>query len=101
MITLLTVVGARRNFMKIAPIIDELKKDEPKRLPAIEQPGALRQHYDELLSGNSFPDSGLTKPDVNLAAGSGSHAVQTAEVMKRIEPVLLDYRPQMVLVVGT
>ncbi len=58
------------------------------------------QHYDELLSGNFFADLGLPKPDVNLEVGSGSHAVQTAEIMKGIEPVLLDYKPQMVLVVG-
>jgi UDP-N-acetylglucosamine 2-epimerase (non-hydrolysing) len=53
-----------------------------------------------LLSGSFFSDLGMPKPDVNLEAGSGSHAVQTAEIMKRIEPVLLDYKPQMILVVG-
>jgi len=96
MIRLLSVVGARPNFMKIAPIVDELKK-----LPAIEHCLVHSgQHYDELLSGNFFADLGLPKPDVNLQTGSGSHAVQTAEIMKRIEPVLLDYKPQMVLVVG-
>lgn len=58
------------------------------------------QHYDELLSGNFFSDLGLPKPDVNLQIGSGSHAVQTAEVMKRIEPIFLEQKPQMVLVVG-
>ncbi|MGA8606753.1 MAG: UDP-N-acetylglucosamine 2-epimerase (non-hydrolyzing) [Candidatus Sulfotelmatobacter sp.] len=96
MIRLLSVVGARPNFMKIAPIVDELKK-----LPAVEHCLVHSgQHYDELLSGNFFADLGLHKPDVNLQTGSGSHAVQTAEIMKRIEPVLLDYKPQMVLVVG-
>jgi|HubBroStandDraft_6_1064221.scaffolds.fasta_scaffold00039_49 UDP-N-acetylglucosamine 2-epimerase (non-hydrolysing) len=116
MIRLLSVVGARPNFMKIAPIIDALKKDDPRkdrpgndrprndelrRFPAIEHCLVHSgQHYDELLSGNFFADLGLPKPDVNLEAGSGSHAVQTAEIMKRIEPVLLDYRPHMVLVVG-
>jgi UDP-N-acetylglucosamine 2-epimerase (non-hydrolysing) len=58
------------------------------------------QHYDELLSGNLFADLGLPTPDVNLQVGSGSHAVQTAEIMKRIEPVLLEYKPHMVVVVG-
>ncbi len=53
-----------------------------------------------MLSGNFFKDLGIPQPDVNLQTGSGSHAVQTAEVMKRIEPVLLDYKPQTVLVVG-
>ena len=113
MIRLLSVVGARPNFMKIAPIIDELKKgqreeDQPreedvelKKLPPVEHCLVHSgQHYDELLSGNFFADLGLPKPDVNLQAGSGSHATQTAEIMKRIEPVLLNYKPDMVLVVG-
>jgi UDP-N-acetylglucosamine 2-epimerase (non-hydrolysing) len=95
-IRLLSVVGARPNFMKIAPIVEELKNH-----PAIEHRLVHSgQHYDELLSGNFFSDLGLPKPDVNLEVGSGSHAVQTAEIMRRIEPVLLDYKPQMVLVVG-
>jgi UDP-N-acetylglucosamine 2-epimerase (non-hydrolysing) len=82
--------------MKIAPLVEELRK-----FPDIEHCLVHSgQHYDELLSGNFFSDLGLPKPDVNLQTGSGSHAVQTAEVMKRIEPVLLDYRPQMMLVVG-
>ncbi|MGC2792031.1 MAG: UDP-N-acetylglucosamine 2-epimerase (non-hydrolyzing) [Candidatus Sulfotelmatobacter sp.] len=121
MIRLLSVVGARPNFMKIAPIVHELKKDglktaelkndelkddelqndELQKFPAIEHCLVHSgQHYDELLSGNFFTDLGLPRPDVNLEAGSGGHAVQTAEIMKRLEPVLLDYKPQMVLVVG-
>jgi UDP-N-acetylglucosamine 2-epimerase (non-hydrolysing) len=96
MIRLLSVVGARPNFMKIAPIVEELKNfsDVEHRLVH------SGQHYDELLSGNFFVELNLPKPDVNLQVGSGSHAVQTAEIMKRIEPVLLDYLPQMMLVVG-
>jgi UDP-N-acetylglucosamine 2-epimerase (non-hydrolysing) len=93
---LLSVVGARPNFMKVAPIVEELKR-HPDLDHCLVHSG---QHYDELLSGNFFADLGLPKPDVNLQVGSGSHAVQTAEIMKRIEPVLLDYKPQMVLVVG-
>ena len=90
------VAGARPNFMKIAPIMRELN-----RFPDIEHCLVHSgQHYDDLLSGNFFADLGLHKPDVNLEAGSGSHAVQTAEIMRRIEPVLLDYKPQMVVVVG-
>ena len=101
MMRLLSVVGARPNFMKIAPIIHELKNEEKKNFPAIQHCLVHSgQHYDELLSGNFFADLGLPEPDVNLQAGSGSHAVQTAEIMKRIEPVLLAYKPQMVLVVG-
>jgi UDP-N-acetylglucosamine 2-epimerase (non-hydrolysing) len=106
MIRLLSVVGARPNFMKIAPVIHELNKyelnrAESKKIPAIEHCLVHSgQHYDQLLSGNFFTDLGLPRPDVNLGAGSGSHAVQTAEIMKRLEPVLLDYKPRMVLVVG-
>jgi UDP-N-acetylglucosamine 2-epimerase (non-hydrolysing) len=96
MIRLLSVVGARPNFMKIAPIVEELKNFSDVEHCLVHS----GQHYDELLSGNFFSDLNLPKPDVNLQVGSGSHAVQTAEIMKRIEPVLLDYRPQMVLVVG-
>ena len=93
---LLSVVGARPNFMKVAPIVEELK-----RHPGVEHCLVHSgQHYDELLSGNFFADLGLPKPDVNLQVGSGSHAVQTAEIMRRIEPVLLDYKPEMVVVVG-
>jgi UDP-N-acetylglucosamine 2-epimerase (non-hydrolysing) len=93
---LLSVVGARPNFMKIAPIAAELQ-----RYPGIEHCLVHSgQHYDELLSGNFFSDLRLAKPDVNLEIGSGSHAAQTAEVMNRLEPVLLEYRPDMILVVG-
>ena len=96
MIRLLSVVGARPNFMKIAPIVEEVKKFSDIEHCLVHS----GQHYDELLSGSFFTDLGLPRPDVNLHAGSGSHAVQTAEIMKRIEPVLLDYKPQMLLVVG-
>jgi UDP-N-acetylglucosamine 2-epimerase (non-hydrolysing) len=96
MIRLLSMVGARPNFMKIAPIIDELKKT-PEIEHCLVHSG---QHYDELLSGSFFSDLGLPTPDVNLQAGSGSHAVQTAEIMKRIEPVLREYKPHLALVVG-
>jgi UDP-N-acetylglucosamine 2-epimerase (non-hydrolysing) len=96
MIRLLSVVGARPNFMKIAPIVEELKKSNDFEHCLVHS----GQHYDELLSGSFFADLDLPAPDVNLKAGSGSHAVQTAEIMKSIEPVLLDYKPRMVLVVG-
>ncbi len=112
---LLSVVGARPNFMKIAPILAELKKlgsqaDGEQSIDgeqSLVRHGPIRhclvhsgQHYDDLLSTNFFSDLGLPLPEVNLAVGSGSHAQQTAEVMKRLEPILLDYQPQMVLVVG-
>ncbi|MFY9742871.1 MAG: UDP-N-acetylglucosamine 2-epimerase, partial [Candidatus Sulfotelmatobacter sp.] len=85
---ILSVVGARPNFMKIAPIVWELSK-----FPEIQHFLAhTGQHYDESLSGKFFADLDLPKPDLNLEVGSGSHAAQTAEVMKRLEPVLLDYK---------
>jgi UDP-N-acetylglucosamine 2-epimerase (non-hydrolysing) len=93
---LLGVVGARPNFMKIAPIMTELKK-----FPDIEHRLVHSgQHYDDALSGNFFADLDLPAPDVNLEVGSGSHAAQTAEVMRTLEPVLLDYKPDLVIVVG-
>jgi UDP-N-acetylglucosamine 2-epimerase (non-hydrolysing) len=93
---ILSVVGARPNFMKIAPITWELK-----RFPDIHHFLVHSgQHYDQQLSGSFFSDLDLPKPDVNLEVGSGSHAAQTAEIMKRLEPVLLDCKPDMILVVG-
>ncbi|HEY1658758.1 MAG TPA: UDP-N-acetylglucosamine 2-epimerase (non-hydrolyzing) [Candidatus Sulfotelmatobacter sp.] len=93
---LLSVVGARPNFMKIAPIASELRKYSSIEHRLVHS----GQHYDELLSGNFFSDLELQEPDANLEVGSGSHATQTAEVMKRLEPILLEYRPGMVIVVG-
>ena len=96
MTRILSVVGARPNFMKIAPVVEELR-NFPEIQHCLVHSG---QHYDELLSGNFFADLGLPAPDVNLQVGSGSHAVQTAEIMRRLEPVLLDFDPDIVLVVG-
>lgn len=93
---LLSVVGARPNFMKVGPILDELKA-----FPHIEHLLVHSgQHYDQSLSGKFFSDLGLPKPDVNLRVGSGSQAAQTAEVMVRLEPVLLEFKPDIVVVVG-
>jgi len=58
------------------------------------------QHYDENMSKLFFDELGIPRPDINLEVGSGSHAVQTAEIMKRFEPVVLDFEPDYVLVVG-
>jgi len=96
MIRLLSVVGARPNFMKTAPIVEELKKFQDMEHVLVH----TGQHHDELLSGHFFSDLGLPTPDVNLQVGSGSHAMQTGEIMKRIEPVFLENKPDMVLVVG-
>jgi UDP-N-acetylglucosamine 2-epimerase (non-hydrolysing) len=95
-VRLLSVVGARPNFMKVAPLVAELAT-HPAFQHCLVHTG---QHYDETLSGRFFSELGLPLPDVNLDVGSGSHAVQTAEVMKRIEPVIADFRPACVVVVG-
>jgi UDP-N-acetylglucosamine 2-epimerase (non-hydrolysing) len=93
---ILSVVGARPNFMKIAPLVAELH-----RVPSVEHCLVHSgQHYDEKLSGKFFEELDLPKPDVNLQVGSGSHTWQTAEVMKRLEPVLQDFHPDLVIVVG-
>ena len=94
---ILCVVGARPNFMKIAPIMKALR-DSQDPIPAkIVHTG---QHYDEAMNKQFFADLGIPKPDINLEVGSGSHAVQTAEVMRRFEPVLDQEQPAAILVVG-
>ncbi|MBD3296382.1 MAG: UDP-N-acetylglucosamine 2-epimerase (non-hydrolyzing) [Candidatus Omnitrophica bacterium] len=90
------IVGARPNFMKAAPLIDSLK-DRPGVEQVLVHTG---QHYDDNMSKVFFEDLGLPKPDIDLEVGSGSHAQQTAEIMKRIEPILLENAPDMVIVYG-
>ena len=94
---ILCVVGARPNYMKIAPIMRAFS--EQNRLP---QAKLLHtgQHYDESMNAQLFRGLKLPKPDFNLNVGSGSHAVQTAEVMRRFEPILDELRPSCVVVVG-
>jgi UDP-N-acetylglucosamine 2-epimerase (non-hydrolysing) len=93
---ILAVAGARPNFMKIAPLMWEMA-----RRPGIDvRLVHTGQHYDERMSRLFFEELAIPRPDVNLEVGSGSHAAQTAEVMKRFEPVLLEERPEVVLVVG-
>jgi UDP-N-acetylglucosamine 2-epimerase (non-hydrolysing) len=91
------VVGARPNFMKIAPIMAQLDRIAGEFEAVLVHTG---QHYDEALSAVFFADLGIRPPDVNLAVGSGSHAQQTAAVMAAFEPVAIDPRPDFVLVVG-
>jgi UDP-N-acetylglucosamine 2-epimerase (non-hydrolysing) len=99
---ILTVVGARPNFMKVAPIIRAARDCNEKRTgPQIDHLLVhTGQHYDEAMSDRFFTDLGLPKPDVHLGVGSGSHTVQTAEVMKRFEEVVLREKPDVVVVVG-
>jgi UDP-N-acetylglucosamine 2-epimerase (non-hydrolysing) len=96
MIKIICIVGARPNFMKIAPIM-EVFNAHPKIEPILVHTG---QHYDEKMSDLFFRELGIPKPDINLGIGSGSHAVQTAEIMKAFEPICLELKPDYVLVVG-
>src|SRR5438874_10277592 len=82
--------------MKIAPLMWELRRREGVTSWLVH----TGQHYDERMSRQFFEELHIPRPDVDLGVGSGSHAVQTAEVMKRFEPVLLEQRPDAVLVVG-
>jgi UDP-N-acetylglucosamine 2-epimerase (non-hydrolysing) len=93
---ILNLVGARPNLPKIAPLMREMQR-HPEIEPILVHTG---QHYDEMLSDIFFRQMGIPAPQVNLEVGSGSHAVQTAEVLKRIEPFLIERKPDLVLVVG-
>ncbi len=105
---IIIVVGARPNFMKAAPILQALARhNEAKSLPGASAPEKVEcvlvhtgQHYDSRMSDAFFTDLNLPQPDVFLGAGSGSHAAQTAEIMKRFEPVVLKECPDVVVVAG-
>jgi UDP-N-acetylglucosamine 2-epimerase (non-hydrolysing) len=83
--------------MKVAPIYAEMKRRSGEFEPLIVHTG---QHYDAAMSDSFFDDLGLPKPDVYLGVGSASHAVQTAKIMTEFEPVVLQHKPDWVLVVG-
>ena len=91
----LHVAGARPNFMKVAPVLRALEERGIDNV--LVHSG---QHYDSSMSAAFFDDLGLPEPDVHLEVGSGSHAQQTARVMERLEPVLLEQKPDLVMVVG-
>ena len=94
---IIAVVGARPNFMKIAPLLWEVGR-RPEISSCLVHTG---QHYDRQMSQLFFEELNIPRPDVDLGVGSGSHAVQTAEVMKRFEPIVLERRPDAVVVVGS
>jgi UDP-N-acetylglucosamine 2-epimerase (non-hydrolysing) len=96
-IKVINVVGARPNFMKVAPIVAAMKQRPDRFQPLVVHTG---QHYDAAMSDSFFRDLNLPQPDTHLGVGSGSHAVQTAAVMERFEPVVLREKPDWVLVVG-
>lgn len=103
-IKLMSIAGARPNFMKLASIAHAVHTHNAS---ASGQTVSIKhvivhtgQHYDEKMSHQFFDDLGIPKPDINLEVGSGTHACQTAEIMKRFEPVLLQESPDALLVVG-
>ena len=93
---IVNIVGARPNFVKISPLVREMRR-HPVITPILVHTG---QHYDEAMSQQFFAQLDIPAADHNLEVGSGSHAIQTAEVMRRLEPLLITARPDVVLVVG-
>ena len=93
----LCVVGARPNYMKMAPLLRAMAA-EPRALPTFLC--HTGQHYDPALNRDLFVDLKMPEPNINLEVGSGSQSVQTAEIMKRFEPVVERIRPSCVIVVG-
>lgn len=93
---IVNVVGTRPNFIKIAPLIEEMKK-HPEIRQILVHTG---QHYDEEMSKFFFDDLGIPKPDINLGVGSASDVTQTAKIMLELEKVLLKEKPDLVVVVG-
>jgi len=93
-VKVLSVVGARPQFVKAAPVSRQLRTRHREVLVH------TGQHYDDAMSDVFFRDLGLPSPDRDLGVGSGSHATQTAEMLRRLEPVLVDERPDVVLLYG-
>ncbi|MDQ6652298.1 MAG: UDP-N-acetylglucosamine 2-epimerase (non-hydrolyzing) [Acidobacteriota bacterium] len=97
MLKVINVVGARPNFMKVAPIVEAMKRRDREFTSLVVHTG---QHYDSAMSDAFFHDLDLPQADVYLGVGSSSHAAQTAAVMERFEPVVVKENPDWVLVVG-
>jgi len=94
---ILNIVGARPNFIKIAPIIEAMNRHRDRINQMLVHTG---QHYDEKMSKAFFEDFDMPKPDIDLGIGSGTHAEQTARIMVEFEKVCLKERPDLVIVVG-
>ena len=94
---LLLVAGARPNFMKVAPLLRALRR-RPERFDTLLV--HTGQHYDETMSDVFFQELGIPRPDRHLGVGSGSHAAQTARIMEAFEPVVVETKPDRVIVVG-
>jgi len=93
---IISVVGARPNFMKIAPLIKAFKKYQSVNHTLIH----TGQHYDAEMSDNFFKDLNIKKPKINLNIGSADHAAQTAKIMTSLEKIFINKKPDLVLVVG-
>src|SRR5438067_2891382 len=93
---LICVAGARPNFMKLAPLVRALENDADFE-PVLVHTG---QHYDDIMSGQFFRDLAIRPPDHSMRVGSGSHAQQTADILKGFEPIVLNEAPAGVVVVG-
>ena len=90
------VIGARPNFVKLAPLLDKMK-EYPELLPVVIHTG---QHYDFRMSESFFQDLNLPVPDFNLGVGSKTHGKQTAEIMEKFEDICIDSKPLAVVVIG-
>src|SRR5947209_1265081 len=86
---ILCIAGALPNFMKVAALLDALRARDGVRAHLVH----TGQHYDEKLSKLFFEELAIPRPDRNLEVGGGTHAEQTAEIMKRFEPVLIEEAP--------
>src|SRR5918999_5127486 len=93
-VKVLTVVGARPQFIKAAPVSRVLRRRHEEILVH------TGQHYDDSMSATFFRELAIPEPDVNLEVGSGTHAVMTAEIMRRLEPVILEREPDGILLYG-
>jgi UDP-N-acetylglucosamine 2-epimerase (non-hydrolysing) len=93
---IVNVVGARPNFMKMAPLVDEMRKHAEIQAMLVH----TGQHYDQTMSKLFFDELGLPKPDIYLGVGSGSHGAQTGKIMIEFERVLQENKPDVVIVVG-
>lgn len=96
-IKIINVVGARPNFMKIAPLIKQMRKNDAYLDQMLVHTG---QHYDKTMSGDFFEQLGIPEADINLGVGSESQAVQTAKIMIGFEKVILEHQPDIIVVVG-
>ena len=94
---IMCVVGARPNYMKMAPLIRAFRNEPGAPSTLLVHTG---QHYDVAMHDRLFADLNLRPPDINLEVGSGTHAQQRAEIMRRFEPVVDDAQPSCVVVVG-